>query len=42
VTNEWIRLFHSGKIFILNKKRIVAKREGKHKEREERDIGVIL
>jgi hypothetical protein len=32
VMNEEIGIFHNGKRFIPNKKRIVAEREGKHSE----------
>jgi hypothetical protein len=42
VTNEEIGLFHSGKRFRLNKKMIVAERQGQHREIKERYIGLIL
>jgi hypothetical protein len=42
VMNEEIGVLCSGKRFRPNKKRIVAEREGKHSEIEERDTGVIL
>jgi hypothetical protein len=42
VMNEEIGVLHSGKRFRLNKKRIVAEREGKHGEIEERDTRVIF
>jgi hypothetical protein len=42
VTDEEIGVLHSGKIFRHSRKRIVAEREGKHNEIEERDTGVIL
>jgi hypothetical protein len=42
VMNKEIGVLRSGKRFRPNKKRIVAEREGKHSENEERDTGVIL
>ena len=41
-TNKYIGVLHCGKRFRPNKKRIVAEREGKHIEIEERDTGAIL
>jgi hypothetical protein len=41
-TEEEIGVLHSGKIFWYSRKRIVADREEKHSEVEERDIGVVL
>jgi hypothetical protein len=40
--NEEIRVLHSDKIFRSNKKKIVAEREGKHSEIEERNTGAIF
>jgi hypothetical protein len=41
-TDRDIGVLRSGKRFRHSKKRIVAEREGKHSEIEERDIGLIL
>jgi hypothetical protein len=42
VVNEEIGILQTDKRFRPNKKRIVAEREGKHSENEERDIGAIF
>jgi hypothetical protein len=42
VTEEEIGVLHNGKRFQYNRKRIVANREEKHNEVEERDVGLIL
>jgi hypothetical protein len=42
VMNKEIGILCNGKRFRPNKKRIVAEREGKHSENEERDTGAIF
>jgi hypothetical protein len=41
-TEEVIGVFHSGKRFKSNRKRMVAEREGWHNDIEERDICEII